>query len=490
MDPLSIIASIITVLTVTTQGLHKLIDLREAPAWLQALSNELEVLRALITTLQISIQDFSADSQAIIFKLLEPVRSAVLTLEQLIQYQLIHPDKVDKHGQPKMSKSGWLMASSKAEEMRQQIAHARGNLQVGLSACNLKTSTSGFRVVSELHSISLVAGEDMRSLNDTTRSMGGDVRALLDEVRDLRAALRAEHQILHALHFQQGHTSTLQHGIQRLTDQIEELHMTQAIPSLASKQPIIQLHSAAVASDDQSQSRHVGQLARPDERTALDTSSGRAVAQNGSSSVMDEESAPASQGFTTARNATSGIESNIRVVTSICTGRCPKLCPCQCHSQQTLKTPDLLRPIIGSLMFRATHLVRPRPCDYRHCQKQAKRSNFTYYLPSWMASRAIMISSMTNDLSGIGASWSIRVPIVVPKSDERWHKVIYGDLAATQRCLAQGGNYPQAVNEDGETLLLAVFHLVQRISVLNVRGQVPLYSSPDFSNDKKPCVPY
>ena len=62
MDPLSIIASCIAVTQATTAagtGLHKLWGLRTAPAELQALFNEVEALRGLLTIMQSTLHGIS-----------------------------------------------------------------------------------------------------------------------------------------------------------------------------------------------------------------------------------------------------------------------------------------------------------------------------------------------------------------------------------------------------------------------------------------------
>lgn len=105
-------------------------------------------------------------------------------------------------------------------------------------------------------------------------------------------------------------------------------------------------------------------------------------------------------------------------------------------------------------MFTYTALLQCKPCNYPPCRKRPHKSQFTYYFPIWMASRALIVSGLGRDLFGPGASWTVRVPSVFQSME---HDVAitarHGDLCALQKLLSQRRCSLYDVDEDGWTLL-------------------------------------
>ena len=80
--------------------------------------------------------------------------------------------------------------------------------------------------------------------------------------------------------------------------------------------------------------------------------------------------------------------------------------------------------------------------------------DFTYYFPRWLGSRALVVSGISQGLSGVGASWTIAMPIVIPGSDPIWHAAKNGNIAYLQHQFSQGRVTPFVINSDGVSLLL------------------------------------
>jgi hypothetical protein len=149
-------------------------------------------------------------------------------------------------------------------------------------------------------------------------------------------------------------------------------------------------------------------------------------------------------------------ENAIFVKTSFNTRRCGRFCGCQCHVRTQLCTPRPFSRIFGLLLYNysGTFLPGSRPCNNPRCQSRGHgASQFTYLFPRWMISRAISIMSNYGDLSGIGASWTVRLPRVIPFGARIWTLVESGDLKGVQEEFAKNHASPFDVEEHGWTLL-------------------------------------
>ena len=146
-------------------------------------------------------------------------------------------------------------------------------------------------------------------------------------------------------------------------------------------------------------------------------------------------------------------EPRIRITASIVIQSCPKFCKCKCHTPSHVRTPQLLRNVLGQLLFSYTTLIRSKPCDYPRCRKSARKSHFTYYFPQWMASRALMISSIGSHLTGLGTDWLVRMPVVVPETHPAWTAALLGDIDFLQKCFWDGIATPRMITPSGSNLL-------------------------------------
>ena len=70
---------------------------------------------------------------------------------------------------------------------------------------------------------------------------------------------------------------------------------------------------------------------------------------------------------------------------------CSLECNCACHRRNRLKSPDILRPVLGSLFvgYKASP-GSSQKCDKGCCRSQA--TNITYAFPQWLVRRAISVS--------------------------------------------------------------------------------------------------
>ena len=161
--------------------------------------------------------------------------------------------------------------------------------------------------------------------------------------------------------------------------------------------------------------------------------------------------------------------SSMRVTTSVTTQRCPPRCPCQCHTRSHIRSSPWFKAIIGQMLFSYHSVIRTTPCDYQPCrenpQKTPQKTEFTYYFPHWLTSRAL-IASCTSGITGPGASISIAMPVVLPDHEPIWEAVCNGNIPFLQQLFRQGYT-PYVVDEDGGSLVkVRIIPLLNNISLL------------------------
>ena len=139
----------------------------------------------------------------------------------------------------------------------------------------------------------------------------------------------------------------------------------------------------------------------------------------------------------------------IRITTSVATQKCAKRCPCQCHTQTPMRSPTWLKTIIGQMLFSYHGLLRTTPRNFPPCRQTARKTEFTYYFPQWLAKRALIMSSVS-DMAGRGASISIAMPIIIPGNDRIWSVIQYGNIARLQQFFCDGYS-PYMVDEMGQS---------------------------------------
>ena len=147
--------------------------------------------------------------------------------------------------------------------------------------------------------------------------------------------------------------------------------------------------------------------------------------------------------------------SQVRVTTTLANASCLPGCKCQCHHRTLIRTPHWLKSVLGTMLYSytGTAIIRTTPCDYPPCRRGTQKSIFAYYFPSWALTRALMISSSWDALSGVGSSWVVRMPVIVPTSHPLWHAVTQGNIEYLQNRFSNGEANVYTVNEHGFSML-------------------------------------
>lgn len=79
---------------------------------------------------------------------------------------------------------------------------------------------------------------------------------------------------------------------------------------------------------------------------------------------------------------------------------CAPECPCTCHVQMRLNTPQFLKQIAGRLFFGYSgHHVLRQQCSRSCYSKDTKTLRLTYFFPSWFANQVISLSMSNTTLN-------------------------------------------------------------------------------------------
>ncbi len=141
---------------------------------------------------------------------------------------------------------------------------------------------------------------------------------------------------------------------------------------------------------------------------------------------------------------------------TIRTRKCPRFCRCRCHVHIQLSTPRWMKSILGSFFgsFMGCPLLLSQSCDYSRCRQSGSSSTEVRYIfPVWFVKRAIVFSTTWRDLSGLGASWTFRMPRVIDTRSDVWLLIERGSLSRLRECLERHKASPYDVVENGWTLL-------------------------------------
>ncbi|PVI01688.1 hypothetical protein DM02DRAFT_339422 [Periconia macrospinosa] len=160
--------------------------------------------------------------------------------------------------------------------------------------------------------------------------------------------------------------------------------------------------------------------------------------------------------------------------------KCNNPCTCQCHIRTSVKSPLWARFLIGSFFYQATGrvFIGSGSCDSRCCQKTtSSQVRLTYYAPSWLGWKPLVMSATNNSLPGLNSTISLRVPDFVPWDNPLWDLIYEGDVTGLQRYMSKYRVNPNTVEEFGRSLLFAAVGYCQHeISTFLVQeGADPLH---------------
>jgi hypothetical protein len=90
----------------------------------------------------------------------------------------------------------------------------------------------------------------------------------------------------------------------------------------------------------------------------------------------------------------------LQVSATISSSQCPRGCKCRCHTRSSLRTPSLLRGMLGQLQWSYKSSISLKSCNHPMCRKSVSNQHFTYYFPRWLVSRAFVASANLDNIFG------------------------------------------------------------------------------------------
>lgn len=137
MDPLSITASTLTVLTALEAAFQLMKSFHDAPAHLEALNNEIADLTATVTETAQVLKDSQnkadplVDNGSHLTLAVSSIRAKAQELENLFRSCLIPP--LSASGETKLSRFTWLKVKSKVQRLQAELRDGRLNLSNALA---------------------------------------------------------------------------------------------------------------------------------------------------------------------------------------------------------------------------------------------------------------------------------------------------------------------------------------------------------------------
>lgn len=134
---------------------------------------------------------------------------------------------------------------------------------------------------------------------------------------------------------------------------------------------------------------------------------------------------------------------------------CSALCRCQCHRKTEYTSPPWIRPLLGSFLLNYACLPIPRrwKCDLQACSSSRSSVSLTYYFPSWLLYRSILLSASINSMTGNGATLHLKVPRILPSLDDMWIDVVWNRATLFRQSYQKTPVFPFDQDEFGQTLL-------------------------------------
>ncbi|RMZ13503.1 hypothetical protein D0860_02484 [Hortaea werneckii] len=409
MDPLSITASCIAILgasTATGKALNKLIALRKAPEDLQQLFNEREASRALLVVIQSALHKIKGtavyrDNREALEQLLIRFRDEIGSLDELLEYQLTQPE-ANSNGLPEIRKLQWLKAGQKIRDIKQKIRDTRSGLKSAFDALNFHQSVDAYQTALQIQTVVFQNQEDSQNRHATL------IEGFTTQSKETRRA-----------------NERLQHGIANISARGRELAQ---IDTRRHEELLLLLRELQLR-------QHGG----PTRVNVYDAAPLRdAVGKQANNGPIPDGIAP----------------STVRITATVATDKCPPICKCCCHVRTSFATPRYLRRFLGQLMLDYTSLLQPKACNYPPCKKRPGKSHFTYVFPTWFASRSLIVNGTSGGLTGIGASWTLRIPFILPASDFLWRCIEDDDLSSLRYLISQNNSILNVIDENGYSPML------------------------------------
>ena len=340
MDPLSLTASILTVLGANysvMQGLEQLASLRHAPNTILALNNEISDFKLVALEANAVLREHrdqtceTNTSQSIAASLgpvLDHAREKLLELECLLEYRLTSPGA---NGKARLNKSAWLHQQSKFKQIRKDIRSIKSNLFAAMGTLTFRTASRMELQVTEMR----LLGNDLQSQHRQQRALTVESLNCLGSVASTLPRMVAA-----------------QGRIERVLDELLRAHVMSQRETTVSR----------------------------------------------SKNVFAQRNA-----MTSVNEAVGQLSLQLRLIRKADHSVCLVDCTCHCHERSTLRSPLYSQSLLGLLFVGYVGLPWLSPgCDNIKCQEKADPViSVRYLFPGWFMARAVEFVVRISKLNGL-----------------------------------------------------------------------------------------
>ncbi|KAF3107085.1 hypothetical protein TWF102_000923 [Orbilia oligospora] len=378
MDPLSVTASIIAIVTAAVQvsnGLAKLIALRGAPEIVMALQNEVSDLRLVVHSCESTLNKHVTlgGQQGNVWGLppeLIGVKNlldrATNELEDICQ--VVETKLVDNNG--KFSKIGYLKEQSKLIKAKDGLRDIRMKIADGIGLMN---SASSFRIEAHVEQLEI-------SLQQSLQYLALENRNGISQILSSQNSL---HKKVDGLH-------------QNTGNQLQ-LIPTQTVPAIGGTP-----HASA---------------------TIPPTSSPQITSSYNTSITKYQR------------------DSVILPLTISSGGLCDLLCKCVCHRRRNIQSPSILSKLVGDLFIGYNGIPSISPsCTIRNCSRDRSGNvRVQYAFPKWLLTRMLSVYVRVSQCPEILIkTWNVRCYGDLNPGENPFRMVLMADLEGLSRLFQEG----------------------------------------------------
>ncbi|GAW18675.1 hypothetical protein ANO14919_081560 [Xylariales sp. No.14919] len=393
MDPLSLTASIIAVITAAGQiskGLRSLYELRHAPQEVLALANEVNELQALLYLIQkatgnVSTSDLAAEDQLILKRLLDSVKEPLEELDGLIAVCIRKADTSNLEGGvcSNISFTAWMRSRKSVGALKKRLVRAHRNISIALTALSNIRGQAENRLIMDIHDLILNQAKEP----------------------EIQTRIKEEHP-----------------------------------PGLGRH-----LEYVSTEKPDRTMS---------DLNTGIVLKNGLSFPAH---SFKSEEQLGEENEVTISTNHERHREHGASVRVGLSVESCAPTCRCQCHRRTRLESSRWLTDALGSLFYSYVGTPFPiiRSCNAAECiQAPSSSYQLTYHFPRWMLNRAFTLAVTHGSLGGLSGSWFISFPRAIPVFHKAWHHIRRHEPMELLKLLRQRVVYVSDMADDDGTPIL------------------------------------
>ncbi|KAI0856242.1 ankyrin repeat-containing domain protein [Xylaria cubensis] len=390
MDPLSLTASIIAVITAAgqvTKGLRTLYELRHAPEEVLALADEVNEFQALTYLVQkatrnVSTSDLASEDQLILKRLLDSAKEPLEELDELIAVCIRKANTSNNESgvYSKISFKAWIRSRKSIGSLKERLLRAQRNISTALIALGNIRGQADNQLIMSIHDL------------------------VLNQAKESETPTRPKEEHPPGLARHLGYVPT-----EKLDESISDQN-TGVVLENGSSSPTYAVKLEEIS-----------------------------ITENEVTISTDHKHRDPSATFASSWVALS-------------VNSCVQTCRCRCHRRTRLESSRWSKDVLGTLFYsyvgaRPCNMVK---C----IQPPSSSYQLTYHFPRWILNRAFTLDLTYGSLGGLSGSWSISFPRAISVSHKVWQHIQQHDTTEFRSLLRQRVIYVNDMADDDGTPLL------------------------------------